>query len=118
MSKYITMHDAIHGTMSLPDSYRKLFKSIIDNRYFQRLRHIKQLGLADLVFPTATHTRFSHCVGAAHIAYKICESLGSDIISSHIQLHAVIGALLHDIGHGPFSHAFEKIIRSKNIKKV
>lgn len=69
------MNDAIHGMMEVDDQWKKQIKSIIDLPDFQRLRHIKQLGLADLVFPGAVHTRFSHCVGTAYLAYRITRKL-------------------------------------------
>lgn len=100
------MNDAIHGMMEVDDKWKKTIKAIIDLPDFQRLRHIKQLGLADLVFPGAVHTRFSHCIGTAYLAYRITKKLD---IEEKYQKHLVLAALLHDIGHGPFSHSFEKL---------
>lgn len=114
---YSTINDAVHGVMSFPkNSKEQLLKKIIDSDTFQRLRHIKQMGMADLVFPTATHSRFSHSLGAAYVAYRMCESLRGLVDDKYskkyddIEKYAVIGALLHDIGHGPFSHAFEALL--------
>lgn len=100
------MNDAIHGMMEVDDKWKKMIKVIIDLPDFQRLRHIKQLGLADLVFPGAVHTRFSHCIGTAYLAYRITKKLK---IGGRDQEALVLAALLHDIGHGPFSHSFEKL---------
>lgn len=100
------MNDAVHGMMEVDDAWKKTIKAIIDLPDFQRLRHIKQLGLADLVFPGAVHTRFSHCIGTAYLAFRITKKLDID---GKFQKHLVLAALLHDIGHGPFSHSFEKL---------
>ncbi|MTI21372.1 HD domain-containing protein, partial [Fulvivirga sp. RKSG066] len=81
----------------------------IEHPFFQRLRRIKQLGLTDLVYPGALHTRFHHAVGAMHLmtrALEILRSKGVEI-SDHEYESAQIAILLHDMGHGPFSHALE-----------
>lgn len=104
---YFIINDAVHGVMAYHRLDKDLFKSIIDSRVFQRLRHIKQMGLVDLVFPTANHSRFSHSLGTAYVASKIADTLE---LSDEDTQYAIVGALLHDIGHGPFSHAFEKFI--------
>lgn len=111
----IIINDAIHKVMNFPRKYHDLIKGIVDSITFQRLRHIKQMGMAELVFPTAVHNRFSHCFGAAYVAYQIAEkvtkrmSLQEDIKDDVIK-YALASSLLHDIGHGPFSHAFEKLL--------
>ncbi len=82
---------------------------IINHPWFQRLRHIKQMGTAHLVYPGATHTRLHHSMGACHLMSKALDELrakGIDI-SSDEYVAARIAILLHDIGHGPFSHALE-----------
>ncbi|MBP7845403.1 MAG: HD domain-containing protein [Proteobacteria bacterium] len=102
------INDPIHGVMEFTREDKDLIKPIIDSPLFQRLRHIKQLGLTDLVFPGAVHTRFNHSLGACFLAQKI---------ASHLQLTnkdrsiVLLSALLHDIGHGPFSHAFEQLLK-------
>lgn len=97
--------DPVHGTISLTEVEEK----IIDTRTFQRLRNIKQLGNVDLVFPGANYSRFSHSLGVCHIAGKILDSLkasGSDIDEAEWQRYR-LAALLHDVGHYPFSHVIE-----------
>jgi HD superfamily phosphohydrolase len=103
--------DPIHGLMDFTADQKKLIKPIIDHPCFQRLRHIKQLGLADLVFPGAVHTRFNHSLGVAFLAKRLSESLKLDETPAN---ETIIAALLHDIGHGPFSHAFEDLLKVKN----
>lgn len=82
---------------------------IIEHPFFQRLRRIKQLGLTDLIYPGALHTRFHHAIGAMHLMTRALDSLRSKgiEIDDHEYESAQIAILLHDIGHGPFSHALE-----------
>ncbi|ADC64364.1 metal dependent phosphohydrolase [Ferroglobus placidus DSM 10642] len=89
------VQDTIHGTIKLEEWQLE----IIDTAAFQRLRRIKQLGFANLVYPGANHTRFEHSLGAMHLARKLVEDE-----------EVVAAALLHDIGHTPFSHSGEKVI--------
>lgn len=99
-------NDPVYGFISLP--FNILF-DIIEHPYFQRLRRIKQLGLTHLVYPGALHTRFHHALGAMHICMKAIEvirSKGHEVSKEEAKATA-IGILLHDIGHGPFSHALE-----------
>jgi HD superfamily phosphohydrolase len=86
-----------------------LIFTIIDHPYFQRLRRIKQLGLTDFVYPGALHTRFHHAIGAMHLMSITLDNLrikGTEISEQEYEA-ALIAILLHDIGHGPFSHALE-----------
>src|ERR1051326_2554073 len=87
-------------------------KDIIDSREFQRLRRIRQLAGAHLVYPSAQHSRFEHSIGAMHIAGIAGEALlGKGYIDdAEIVEELRIAALLHDIGHGPFSHLFEEVL--------
>lgn len=106
-------NDPVYGFISLP--YDIVF-DIIEHPYFQRLRRIKQLGLTHLVYPGALHTRFHHALGAMHLATKAIEvirSKGHEITKEEAKA-VCIGLLLHDIGHGPFSHALEYSI-TKNV---
>ncbi len=83
---------------------------IIEHPWFQRLRRIRQLGLTELVYPGAIHTRFHHALGAMHLMGKALESLKNKGIEISVEEYeaAQIAILLHDIGHGPFSHALEE----------
>ncbi len=105
--------DAIHHVMEIDsalvgDKGLFIIKQLMDSPHFQRLKGIKQLGLTDMVFPTATHTRFSHSTGTAYLASKIIKQLKANFESHTTPLNIIIAALLHDIGHGPFSHSFEE----------
>lgn len=104
------LNDPVHGVMKFDKKEKDLIKGIIDTPIFQRLRNIKQLGMASYVFPGAVHTRFNHSIGAAYLAKIVCEQLGTDI-DEKTRLNGIATALLHDIGHGPFSHAFEDIFK-------
>jgi HD superfamily phosphohydrolase len=103
------MNDPVYGFVTIKSV---LHFKIIEHPYFQRLRRIKQLGLTDYVYPGAHHTRFHHAIGAMHLmqqAIDVLRSKGNRI--THEEEEAVISAiLLHDIGHGPFSHALEKTV--------
>lgn len=107
------LNDPIHGFIRLP---KGIIFDLIEHPYFQRLRRISQLGLSSLVYPGAYHTRFHHAIGAMHLMTKAIESLRSKghEITEEESLGAEIAILLHDIGHGPFSHALEHSI-SHNI---
>lgn len=98
---------------------------LIDTPAFQRLRRIKQLTSAHYVYPGATHSRFSHSLGAMHIAGMFCESLLRDLLSAgaidrdefvRYYLLVRLWGLIHDVGHGPFSHVFDEVILSKHRK--
>ena len=99
-------NDPIYGFVSLPFP---LIAKLIDHPYFQRLRRIQQLGMTNLVYPGALHTRFHHALGAMHLMGEALEVLRSKGVSiSDEEARAVqIAILLHDIGHGPFSHSLE-----------
>ncbi len=103
------VNDPVHGFISF--SHPLIF-DLIEHPYFQRLRNIKQLGLTYLVYPGATHSRFQHCIGAMHLldlAIDTLRSKGLDITEQEAEA-AAVAILLHDIGHGPFSHALEHVI--------
>lgn len=85
--------------------------STIDTGAYQRLRWIKQLSHAYVAYPTAVHTRFEHSLGATHIAGRMCDKL--DIVGEDMR-DVRLAVLLHDIGHGPFSHLFEKVLEKIN----
>ena len=100
------IRDALHGDIEISDDVRR----IIDTRTFQRLRYIQQLATSHYAFPSATHTRFSHSLGAHHLATRLIRHLRElypDAISDEDARLVPIAALLHDVGHPPFSHMFE-----------
>ena len=100
------INDPVYGFITIPS---ELIFAIIDHPYFQRLRRIRQLGLTDFVYPGALHTRFHHALGAMHLMSITLDNLrikGTDISEAEYEA-ALIAILLHDIGHGPFSHALE-----------
>lgn len=100
------LNDPVYGFITIPS---ELIFTIIDHPYFQRLRRIKQLGLTDFVYPGALHTRFHHAIGAMHLMSITLDNLrikGTEISDQEYEA-ALIAILLHDIGHGPFSHALE-----------
>lgn len=103
------LNDPIHGFIRLP---KGIIFDLIEHPYFQRLRRISQLGLSYLVYPGAHHTRFHHAIGAMFLMTKAIESLRlkGHVISQDEAIGAEIAILLHDIGHGPFSHALEHSI--------
>ena len=86
----------------------KKYKKFLDSKEFQRLRHIKQTSFANYVYPSANHTRFSHSLGAYHLMNKVVEN-NLMKIDSKTKEALILAALLHDIGHGPFSHLWEKV---------
>lgn len=105
-----TVHDAIHGPVVLED----YIASIVDLPIVQRLREIKQLGGGDRLYPTANHTRFEHSIGVYHVAGRILNKLEEkeDVEITEAQKREVkVAALLHDIGHLPFSHMSERFLK-------
>ena len=103
------LNDPVYGFITLP---YKIISDIIDHPYFQRLRRIKQLGLSHLVYPGALHTRFHHAIGCTHLminAISTLRSLGHKITEEEAK-GVIIAILLHDIGHGPYSHTLEHSI--------
>ncbi len=109
---YLDIIDPIHDFIRVYDHELE----IIDNPIFQRLRRIKQLSGAHLTYPAAQHTRFEHSLGVMHIASQAGHALKEkgNLKSEDIEILRLAG-LLHDIGHGPFSHLFEEIIQQKKI---
>lgn len=108
-NKFKIINDPVHGFIKIP--YEILF-DVIEHPYFQRLRRISQTGLLSLIFPGATHTRFHHALGAMHLMFTALENLklkGTEI-SKEEEKSAMLAILLHDIGHGPFSHALENML--------
>lgn len=108
-NKLKIFNDPIYGFITIPDT---LLYDLIQHPYFQRLRRISQMGLSYLVYPGAHHTRFHHALGCMHIMQKAVQVLRYKgvVISSEEEKALYIAILLHDIGHGPFSHAMEHSI--------
>ena len=106
MNKKKIINDPVYGFITIPN---ELVFDIINHPSFQRLRRIKQMGLAELVYPGAHHTRFHHALGAMHLMSITLENLkNKGVIISEKEIEgALVAILLHDIGHGPFSHALE-----------
>lgn len=105
-NKFKILNDPIYGFISIPS---ELIFDLIEHPYFQRLRRITQLGLTYLVYPGAYHTRFHHAIGAMHLmqrAVGVLRSKGHEITNEEEEA-VYVAILLHDIGHGPFSHALE-----------
>lgn len=100
-----TIRDTIHGNITFSEAEIK----ILDTPEIQRLRSIKQLGFTYLVYPSATHTRFEHSLGTFYLACKLAKNL--DLNKEQTE-KLKIAALLHDVGHGPFSHSSEDAIKS------
>lgn len=110
------IRDSVHGDIYV----EKEFLDLIDTPEFQRLRRIHQLSVANLVFPSAEHTRFSHSIGTFHVMKNIVKHFENEFKSLNIIITdeernlALAIALLHDIGHGPLSHAFEGIVKENH----
>ncbi len=112
------LRDPVHGLIAFDGMAERVVRSLLDTREVQRLRRVRQLGLASLVFPGAEHTRFSHAVGTAHVMQALLHRIDacSDELPPDQRLDeeargdALAAALLHDLGHGPFSHLFEEVL--------
>lgn len=109
------LRDPVHGLISFA---HPLVAALMDTREVQRLRRIRALGLASLAFPGGEHSRFAHAVGSAHVMQRYLERVRSladelpahDRIDSDWEAIALAAALLHDLGHGPYSHTFETVV--------
>lgn len=106
MNKKKIINDPLYGFIVVPND---LIFDLINHPYFQRLRRIRQLGLTDFVYPGALHTRFHHALGAMHLMLETLDNLRQKgvEVSSNEYTGSLVAMLLHDIGHGPFSHALE-----------
>ena len=104
------IRDPVHGYVKITEAER----DVIDTPFVQRLRRIHQLAGAYLVYPGAVHTRFDHVTGAMHVAGQIADalSLWTDLTPDQVQ-EIRLAALLHDVGHGPFSHTFEEVLADR-----
>ena len=108
-NKLKIINDPVHGFIKIP---HEILYDVVEHRYFQRLRRISQTGLLSLVFPGATHTRFHHALGAMHLMFTALETLKlkNVKISDEEEKAALLAILLHDVGHGPYSHALESLL--------
>src|SRR5215510_9064179 len=106
------VRDPVHGHIAVADSE----VAILDCRAYQRLRAIKQLGFSEFSFPGATHNRYLHSLGVCHLAGAAFDSIfgsfqfSSLTVRARLRQTARLAALLHDIGHGPLSHASEEVM--------
>lgn len=110
---YKFIHDSIHDHMEI----QPIILQIINTPPFQRLRYLKQLSVTDYVFPSASHTRFEHSIGVSHLASRMIKSIRNKQPELNIDdrdiLKVEIAGLCHDLGHGPFSHTFDKFLEDK-----
>ena len=108
-NKLKIINDPVHGFIKIP---HEILFDVIEHPYFQRLRRISQTGLLSLIFPGAKHTRFHHALGAMNLMFKALETLKLKgiKISKKEEEAAMLAILMHDIGHGPFSHALENML--------
>ena len=114
------LRDPVHGLVAFEGEFEKVALTLLDTREVQRLRRIRQLGLTSLVFPGAEHSRFAHAIGAAHVMTRLLEHVSTrqSELPAHLRLNpmhardAFAAAMLHDLGHGPFSHLFEEVMPS------
>lgn len=102
--------DPVHDTIDWKGEGRVggLICALIDQPEFQRLRFVRQLGLASYVFPGAEHSRFVHSIGVAHVARRMLRAVDPNA-SDDVRMMTIAAALLHDLGHGPFSHVLERV---------
>jgi uncharacterized protein len=111
------LRDPIHGLIAFEGEREQVIKPLLATREVQRLRRVRQLGLASLVFPGAEHSRFSHAIGTAHVMCKLLDRIGAvqhaipedQRLDAESRRDALAASLLHDLGHGPFSHLFEEV---------
>jgi uncharacterized protein len=115
----VRIRDPIHGTITVSDDE----KPIIDSRFYQRLRSVRQLGFGDLAFPGATHTRHAHSLGAMHVASRLFDAVASrsrlsDPSRERFRAAVRLAVLCHDLGHMPLSHASESIAPARALLKL
>jgi HD superfamily phosphohydrolase len=110
--------DPVHNLTSFEDNPTdRLLLDLINTQEFQRLRRIKQLGMSELVFPGSNHSRFAHSIGVMHVARLMVQRTEAALqqkLPDDAKMSVCAAALLHDVGHGPFSHAFEKVTKERH----
>lgn len=112
------LRDPVHGLVAFEGAHERVVSALLATREVQRLRNVRQLGFTSLVFPGAEHSRFAHCVGAAHVMVRLLARvravqsvLPAELrVDAETEAEAIAAALLHDLGHGPFSHLFEEVL--------
>jgi HD superfamily phosphohydrolase len=111
------IRDPIHNLIEFGgDQFEQTMWNVIETRPFQRLRRVRQLGFSDFVFPGATHTRFAHSIGVFHTARLLIQVISKAVGGTTHQANvALAAALVHDVGHGMFSHAFETVGKKLNL---
>ncbi len=118
MTALVILRDPVHGLISFEGAVEGVVERLMNTREVQRLRRIRALGHASLAFPGAEHSRFAHAVGSAHVMKRYLDRVrrlafdipASDRIDDDMARVALAAALLHDVGHGPFSHTFEAVL--------
>jgi HD superfamily phosphohydrolase len=118
MTPLVILRDPVHGLISFEGEVQNVVARLMDTREVQRLRRIRALGHASFAFPGAEHSRFAHAVGSAHVMQRYLDRVrrlasdipASDRIDDDMARVALAAALLHDVGHGPFSHTFEAVL--------
>lgn len=111
------LRDPIHGLVAFEGERERVVKRLLATRELQRLRRVRQLGLASLVFPGAEHSRFAHALGTAHVMARLLDRIAAvdhalpkeQRLDPEASRDALAAALLHDLGHGPFSHLYEEV---------
>jgi len=108
------VRDPLHNIIEFAaDEFEDVMWRVVQTNAFQGLRRIKQLGLSEFVYPGATHSRFAHSIGVFHTARRLMKIVEAHLGKSGFQeskaRHALAAALVHDVGHGPLSHAFEAV---------
>jgi uncharacterized protein len=110
VAKAQRIRDPIHNLIEFDtDQFEQTMWRVVQTRPFQRLRRVKQLGFSEYVFPGATHTRFAHSVGVFHVARQLMNVIEPEAKRTHQAHVALAAALVHDLVHGMFSHAFEDV---------
>lgn len=120
MPKQQRIRDPLHDLIefNVDEELEGVLWRVIETPTFQRLRRIKQLGFSEFVYPGATHSRLLHSVGVFHTARRLIKVIRKYRPYNSKEQFALAGALVHDVGHGPFSHAFEKVGKRLNLNMV
>lgn len=113
--KTIVIKDPIHGYVNFK---HEILQKLLETKEIQRLRHISQLGIASIVYPSGTHSRFSHVIGTYEISRRICNENSYFKNRVYEKVLFMCAALLHDVGHGPISHGFEQSLENFNHEEM